>query len=173
MTPTLSWVWVPRFLVLKFNSWQTYVVLNSTHCNQGRSWFIYFSHLEWFPVKLVRVRLCLISYPPRWRIDIQKVVLRRHQNRQKVEFFWIFTICSCRTKVHKDSSTSKSWRLFLWNECDKIWVCQQKLSTTIMYLSKSTSKASSTSLVSSAKTNEIRLDSKSWNPPIKAERTAH
>ncbi len=39
MPPTLSWVWVPRFLVLKLNSWQTYVVLNSTHCNQERSWF--------------------------------------------------------------------------------------------------------------------------------------
>jgi hypothetical protein len=33
MPPSLSWVWVPRFLVLKLNSWQTYVVLNSTHCN--------------------------------------------------------------------------------------------------------------------------------------------
>ncbi len=37
MSPRFSWVWVQRFLVLKLNSWQTYVVLNSTHCNQGRS----------------------------------------------------------------------------------------------------------------------------------------
>jgi hypothetical protein len=38
MPPSLSLVWVPRIVVLKHNSWQTYVVLNSTHCNQGRSW---------------------------------------------------------------------------------------------------------------------------------------
>jgi len=37
ISPSLSWVWVPRFLVLKLNSWQAYVVLNSTYCNQGRS----------------------------------------------------------------------------------------------------------------------------------------
>jgi hypothetical protein len=38
MPLSLSWLWIPRIVVLKLNSWQTYVVLNSAHCNQGRSW---------------------------------------------------------------------------------------------------------------------------------------
>ena len=36
-TPALSWVWVQRLFLHKLYSWRTSVVLNSTHCNQGRS----------------------------------------------------------------------------------------------------------------------------------------
>jgi hypothetical protein len=62
MPPNLSWVWVPRFLVLKLNSRQTYVVLNSTHCNQGRSWTRH--TLQWHTLKFSRHTLHLRNHRP-------------------------------------------------------------------------------------------------------------
>ena len=44
-------------------------------------------------------------------------------------YLWAFP---SKNKVHKDFSTSSGWPVSLWNECDKIWGYQEKLSTTIM-----------------------------------------
>ncbi len=51
--------------------------------------FIFFlARLEWLATKLVCARLFPAACPPRWPSDM--VVLRRQQNRQKVDFFLNF-----------------------------------------------------------------------------------
>jgi hypothetical protein len=104
--------------------------------NTSKTWFSTF-FLFFFLQVTLRVTFRQIGVCSSFSCRLSATVTKRHAKggsqktpkSTKSRFFFEFLLF---VPVGLRCTKTPHLRLFLWNECDKIWVCQPKWSTTIM-----------------------------------------